>query len=138
VSNLPHPVGVLPLPELRAPWRLVRSLGRGGIGEVFEATHPSRGRAAVKVLLAAHQGRSDLVDRMRLKGEILGALCHPNIVELYEVGATTDGRPFVAMEYLTGSSLLAELDRRPRLRPGVRQPVRGGEDRRPLALLLAP
>lgn len=107
--------GASPFPPLGPAWLLVRSVGKGGAGEVFEATHTTRGRVAVKVLNAALLERADVVDRMRLEAEILAHLRHPNIVEMYEMGATEDGRPFFAMEYLTGASLRATLDRRGRL-----------------------
>ena len=101
--------------ELGPGWQLGRSLGSGTTGQVFEATSPRFGRVAVKVLHAHLEDRPDLADRMRLEAEILAHLRHPNIVELFEVGATRDGRPFLAMEYIPGPTLLAMLRERPRL-----------------------
>jgi eukaryotic-like serine/threonine-protein kinase len=94
------------------PYVVVRLLGQGGMGEVYEVEHHVLGRRfAVKVLHRAHRGRCDLAARMRMEARTLAALRHQNLVEVYDLGATADGRPYFAMELLHGRDLRRELRR---------------------------
>jgi serine/threonine protein kinase len=94
------------------PYVVVRLLGQGGMGEVYEVEHHVLGRRfAVKVLHRAHRGRHDLAARMRMEARTLAALRHPSLVEVYDLGATADGRPYFAMELLEGRDLRRELGR---------------------------
>src|SRR5262249_17937626 len=64
---------------------------------------------ALKVILSAEHACTEELRRFRTEAEALARLQHPNIVQIFEVGAH-DGRPFFALEYLDGGSLQARLD----------------------------
>jgi len=89
------------------PFRVVRPLGAGGMGEVFlavEDTDDIRRHVALK-LLRPHLERPDLLERFREERRILGRLDHPAIARLYQVGTTDEGRPYLAMEYVDGTPI---------------------------------
>ncbi len=88
------------------PYRLVRKIGEGASGEVFEAEHVELGRKyAVKVLSAAHAAAHDAVERFRREARAVAKLSHPNLVQLHDFGKSVDGRVFLAMELLSGKTL---------------------------------
>lgn len=98
-----------PQPEQMGPYRILRTLGHGGMGVVYEGVHVETGEsAAVKVLAAAFTSHEGL--RQRFEGEIetLRKLKHPHIVRLIGYGEQ-DGRLFYSMEYIEGRSLEQEL-----------------------------
>ncbi len=93
-------------------YTLVRKLGEGGMGVVFEAQHATLRRpAAVKVLSA---WLSTGLGRRRFEREVqaCAALTHPNTIEIYDYGETEDGTLYYAMEFLEGYDLtrLVQLD----------------------------
>jgi serine/threonine protein kinase len=97
-------------PLVGTSYRSLSLLGRGAMGLVLDAEHVALGkRVVVKVLHRELASRADLVDRMRLEGQVLARLAHPSLVEVTDFGATVDGRPFVVMERLVGRTLAAEL-----------------------------
>ena len=90
------------------PYRLLRELGRGGMGSVWLAER-SDGRLRRKVALKLpHAGLSGhrLGERFNRERDILAALEHPHIARLYDAGVTDDGRPFLALEYIEGESIM--------------------------------
>ncbi|MGL4943531.1 MAG: serine/threonine protein kinase [Thermoguttaceae bacterium] len=97
-------------------FRIVRTLGRGGMGAVYEGVPITAAeidipeRVAIKMLLSHHDSESDDELRQRFVSEIntLKHLRHPNIVRLYGFGAD-DGHPYYVMELVDGLSLSAEL-----------------------------
>lgn len=94
------------------PWILLRTLGRGGVGEVFEVHHEMLGRkAAFKVLHAHNLLRRGLAERMVDEGRLLGSFRHPNIVAPLDMGVLMDGRPYLVLELLEGGDLRTELQR---------------------------
>jgi eukaryotic-like serine/threonine-protein kinase len=95
-------------------FRTCSALGAGGTGEVVEAEHVVlRKRVVIKLLHRELAGKPIQVERMRLEAEALGRISpHPHIVEVHDVGTTKDGRPFIVMERLRGSTLQQELRRR--------------------------
>lgn len=93
-----------------SPYKLLGTLGEGGMGEVFEAEHRALGhRVVVKVLRTELAGRPDLHDRMRVEGQALARIRHPHLVMVTDFGQTRSGRPYVVMERLAGRSLREEL-----------------------------
>jgi serine/threonine-protein kinase len=87
------------------PWRVLRLIGRGGMGEVYEAERADgqfEQRAALKVLL--HESEK-LLDRFHIERQILARLDHPGIARLLDGGVTPSGRPYAVMEYIEGHSL---------------------------------
>ncbi|APR88222.1 Serine/threonine protein kinase [Minicystis rosea] len=108
-SGAPTPADLLE----GTPYRFVRALGAGGMGQVVEAEREGGGERVVIKLLHAHlAGRRDLADRLRLEGEGLRAVRHPNVVTVLDSGVTADDRPYLVMERLEGRTLRAELDAR--------------------------
>ena len=88
------------------PYRLLKKIGEGASGEVFEAEHVELGRRyAVKVLTSAHATAHDAVDRFRREARAVAKLSHPNLVQLHDFGKSTDGRVFLVMELLSGQTL---------------------------------
>jgi serine/threonine protein kinase len=82
------------------------------MGEVYEVEHGALGkRCAVKVLHRRHRDRSDLAVRMREEARALASLHHPALVDVFDLGVTSDGRPYFAMELLVGRDLRRELSR---------------------------
>ncbi len=97
-------------PLAHTGYRTLGWLGQGGMSEVFVAEHAQLGlRVVVKLLHSALAGRADLVERMRIEGQSLALLSHPNIVQVIDAGHTVSGRPFLVMERLVGRTLGAEL-----------------------------
>jgi eukaryotic-like serine/threonine-protein kinase len=100
--------------ERIGPYRIVRSLGRGGMGEVFlaeRADEQFQQQVAIKLvrrgLLSRHvQGR------LKLERQILATLDHPNIARLFDGGTTTDGTPYIVMEYVDGEPVDIYCDTR--------------------------
>lgn len=103
------------LVERIGPYEIVRELGAGGMGTVYEARHATTGiAAAVKVLPAALAREPGFVARFNREIEALQKLKSPNIVELYESGVD-DGQYFYAMEFVAGETLTQRLDREKRI-----------------------
>jgi serine/threonine-protein kinase len=87
-------------------YRVIRPLGVGGMGEVYEAEHELLGvRRALKVLGKRLTSREDLAERLRIEARALARLKHPNLVEVNDLGVAADGRVFFAMELLSGATL---------------------------------
>ncbi|WP_437778019.1 serine/threonine-protein kinase [Sorangium sp. So ce1097] len=94
------------------PYVVLRLLGQGGMGEVYEVEHRELGRRfAVKVLHRSHAGRLDLSARMRAEARSIARLRHRNLPEVFDLGATAGGRTYFAMELLEGRDLRTELAR---------------------------
>ena len=97
---------------LAGRYEVLRRIGEGGMGAVYEAKHALIGkRVAVKVLLEKFHAKSDFVARLLQEARLASSIGHENIVDVTDFGTTDDGRSFVVMEFLDGESL-AELERR--------------------------
>ncbi len=91
-------------PELLAGYRVLRQIGQGGMGVVYEAEHPRLSRKlAIKVLLG-RKSKSDLAERFRREAEAVSRLNHPNIVQVFDFGEH-NGVPYLAMPLVDGYSL---------------------------------
>lgn len=91
------------------PYLLTRLLGRGGMGEVYAARDERLGRdVAVKVLPAHVERDPDRLRRFEQEARLAGALNHPNVLIVHDVGAS-DGAPFLVSELLEGHTLRDEL-----------------------------
>jgi len=104
----PAPAGPqLIVPEVRpfGKYRIVRVLGRGGMGVVYEALDPESGRrVALKTLLSRPSEMRKDEERFSREIRLSGALPpHPNIVSVYDTGVI-DGKRYLAMEYVEGTS----------------------------------
>jgi eukaryotic-like serine/threonine-protein kinase len=95
------------------PYRLVRRLGGGRMGDVFLVEHRELGREMVaKLLLRSLGDDARLLDRVRLEATTLARLNHPNVVQISDFRRIADGRPFLIMERLSGRTLKDELAER--------------------------
>ena len=96
---------------------LVRKLGQGGMGVVYEAQHQQLElRVAIKLLLAAPTD-PDAVGRALAEAEALCAVLHPGVVRVSDFGQLPDGPVYLVMEYLHGESLRERLRRLPGPQP---------------------
>ena len=95
------------------PYRLLRSLGHGGMGEVWQAERAD-GTLKRKVALKLPHvtWAPGLAERFAREREILSSLEHPNIARLYDAGLDPHGRPYMALEYVEGMSIDAFCNRR--------------------------
>ena len=97
-------------------YAIVKVLGEGGMGIVFEATHLKlRQRVAVKMLLPDMLGHDIIVTRFEREARAAGQLRNRHAARVMDVDVTTDGLPYMVMEFLEGHDLQAELDSRGRL-----------------------
>ena len=95
---------------------VVRLLGEGGMGQVYEARHVELDKqVAIKFLFLELAEDEELLARFRREARITAALRHANIVEVMDFGVTGEGLPWLVMEYLTGESLQEILEREGRL-----------------------
>lgn len=109
--------------EAVGPYRLIRLLGQGGMAEVWLARRADgafKRDVALKLPLLLGL-RQDLASRFARERDILAALEHPNIARLYDAGVSSDGLPYLAMEYVAGEPLTAWCDAR---RLDIRQRLR--------------
>ena len=103
---------------LAGTYRIVRSVGRGGMGQVYEATHERlSGRYAVKLLLRDFGANEDVLRRFKQEADVTSRLRHPNIVQVIDFAELPDGSPYMVMEFLDGSDLAHELQRLGRIPP---------------------
>ena len=87
-------------------YAIVRRIGEGGMGAVYEARHAIIGkRVAVKVLLEKFLENQELVARLLQEARLASSIGHENIVDVTDYGTTNDGRAFVVMEFLDGEAL---------------------------------
>jgi serine/threonine protein kinase len=90
-------------------YRMVRLVGRGGFGAVYEA-HQERPARTVAVKIMTVPVDADSTRRFRRESELAGRLGrHPNIVTVFGAGTTSAGRPYVSMEFVGGGSLANRL-----------------------------
>jgi tetratricopeptide (TPR) repeat protein/predicted Ser/Thr protein kinase len=93
-------------------YRIEGPLGRGGMGEVWLARDTKLDRHVALKLLSTAAGEGDGGRHVLREAKSLAALDHPFICKTYETG-TIDGHPFIAMEYVEGSTLKQRLDAGP-------------------------
>jgi serine/threonine protein kinase len=87
-------------------YRLIRQLGRGGMGTVYEAEDLRHGRkVALKIIAPGYVDSAGSVERFRQEGRLASTLAHPRCVFVLEADEDDDGRPFIAMELMTGDTL---------------------------------
>jgi non-specific serine/threonine protein kinase/serine/threonine-protein kinase len=89
--------------ESLGPYRILRLLGEGGMGSVYEAEQqePLRRRVAVKLIKVGMDTR-ELMARFEVERRTLALLAHPAIAAVHDAGATPLGRPFFVMELVDG------------------------------------
>jgi eukaryotic-like serine/threonine-protein kinase len=99
------------LPSRLGPYRIVRKIGRGGMGTVFAGVDDSTGQtAAIKLLAAEMANHADFRERFKAEIETLRKLNHPHIVQILGYGEDQE-KIFYSMELVSGSSLEEQLGR---------------------------
>jgi WD40 repeat protein/serine/threonine protein kinase len=86
-------------------YRLIRLLGQGGMGAVYEAEQDRPRRTVALKVVRPGLASPALLKRFRHESQILGRLHHPGIAQVYEAGLADDGQPFFAMEFIRGAPL---------------------------------
>ena len=100
------------LPKRIGPYKVVRLLGSGGMGQVFEAVHEQIGRrAAVKVLHRRFVNNKQIAIRFVNEARAVNIVQHPSLVNIYEFGQAHDGSAYIVMEYLDGETLRQRLEK---------------------------
>src|ERR1043165_3168674 len=93
-------------------YRIIKTLGEGGMGTVFLAEHALiKRRVAIKILHPELATDSNVIERFMNEARAAGTMGHPNIVESTDMGFTTDHVPYIVFEYLEGTLLTDEIYR---------------------------
>lgn len=102
--------------RLIGKYEIVRPIGRGGFGLVYEAKHLGlRARVAIKVLRSESRQHPQTLERFRREAWASAQIASPHVVRVTDVDVLEDGTPFIVMELLQGRDLEAELQARGRL-----------------------
>ncbi len=102
-------------------YEVQKHLGRGGMADVYLGYDVELERpVALKIMLPGMAQDQQFVARFRREARTAARLNHPNIVQVYDVGTTDDGQPYIAMQFIEGGSLrdnLSDLAKRGKLLP---------------------
>src|ERR1043165_3354363 len=110
------PAGTL----LAGKFRVVRCLGAGGMGSVYEIEHElTKHRRALKMLHAAMASVPGVVERFLREASAAGRVGNPHIVETFDAGKLETGEPYIVMELLQGQTLAELLDAQGPLPPAM-------------------
>ena len=91
-------------------YRVLRPLGEGGMGVVYEALDEQIGRrVAIKRLHGEYSRQPDIVQRFFNEARAVNLISHPAIVQVSELATAADGSAYLVMEYLAGSTLSQRL-----------------------------
>jgi eukaryotic-like serine/threonine-protein kinase len=144
-STDPHVRGTVAPPRQLGDFRILREVGRGGMGVVYEAVQESLGRhVALKVLPAQNWKNPTHLERFRREARAVARLHHTNIVPVFDRGEA-DGTHYYAMQFIHGQSLdcvlheLKRLRRARSARPGetTEEPPTGNGHRHSLSASIA-
>lgn len=92
--------------QIGGRYRIIQRLGGGGMGVVYQAEDMLLGRDVAIKVLRAHLAEDDAFRRrFQREGRSAAGLSHPNIVQVYDVGETPEGVPYMVMEYVEGPTL---------------------------------
>lgn len=91
-------------------YRIVREIGRGGMGAVYLAEREGFHQQVALKIIKRGMDTEALVRRFVMERDVLASLNHPNIARLLDGGTTTDGLPFIAMEYVEGKTITEYCD----------------------------
>lgn len=104
---------LLSVGETLGSYKIVRHIGKGGMGEVYQAWEDELQRnVAIKILTPEALRDSELVERFKGEGRALARIKHPNVVGLYQFGEK-DNCPYIVMEYVDGTPLGHMIRRHP-------------------------
>src|SRR4051794_14555763 len=98
--------------QLLGSYRILRSLGTGGMGQVYLALDTRLGRhTALKFLSPELLAEPEMLERLQMEARAASSLNHPNILTIYEI-AQMGGRHFIASEYVNGATLRVAIERK--------------------------
>jgi predicted Ser/Thr protein kinase len=99
-------------------FRIECEIGRGGMGTVYRATHLGLQRpVAVKIIKSEFANDSDVADRFMREARTMAKLRHPHAAIIFDAGNLPDGRHFIIMEFIEGTTLSEALAREGRFSP---------------------
>jgi serine/threonine protein kinase len=97
---------------LQNTYEVVRPIGRGAMGQVYEVRHARlSGRYALKLLTNEAAADPEFLQRFRREAQIVSRLRHPHIVQVIDFDQNAEGRPYLVMELLDGEDLAARIGR---------------------------
>src|SRR5262249_51981295 len=96
----PEPAVEPVLPPRIGHYRILRLLGEGGMGTVYEAEQDNPRRTVALKVIQPGLISPALLRRFGQEAQILGRLPHPGIAQIYEAGVAEDGKPFFALEFI--------------------------------------
>ncbi len=100
------------LPASIGPYQIVRKLGAGGMGTVYEAVHRDiERRVAIKVLRPEYAQNPEILARFLNEARIVNRIDHPGLCQVSDVGHMDNGDAYIVMEYLRGETLTRRLER---------------------------
>lgn len=98
------------IPSRIGPYRIVRQLGEGGMGAVFEAVHEQiERRVAIKVILPEYARDAEFTARFFNEARVVNRVGHPGLVQISDYGRLPDGTAYIVMEFLEGETLARRL-----------------------------
>lgn len=108
-----RPAGAMDPPEQIGPYRIVSTIGEGGMGVVYRAEQlePIARTVALKVVRFG-SGTRDVIARFESERQTLTLLDHPHIARILDAGATDTGTPYFVMEFVEGEAITAYADRK--------------------------
>jgi serine/threonine protein kinase/tetratricopeptide (TPR) repeat protein len=114
LSNSPWPEQITDASiegQVIGPYRFVKKLGEGGMGQVWlsEQTSPVRRQVALK-LIRGSMFDSGLLQRFQAERQLLAIMEHPAIAKVFDAGTTPQGQPYFVMEYVEGLSITVYCD----------------------------
>src|SRR3954471_11272297 len=116
---------------LDGKYRIVRLIGEGGMGAVYEGENVRiRRKVAIKLLHGGIASNAEMVQRFEREAQVAGTVGNDHILEILDLGALPNGDRYMVMEFLDGVTLTERIKARGRLSPAeavplVRQVLRG-------------
>ncbi|MEP7121162.1 MAG: serine/threonine-protein kinase, partial [Byssovorax sp.] len=109
---------------LNGRWRLLRLLGEGGMGAVYEAEGVrGEGKRAIKLLHQEFVKEDQILQRFYAEAQATRALVHPNIAQVIDSATAEDGTPYLVMELLVGTSLASYMESGSAIPPSHAVPI---------------
>lgn len=98
--------------SLVGPYKVERELGRGGMGRVYLARRSDEQFERLVAVKVVKRGMDtdEVLERFKRERQILARLEHPGIGRMYDAGATTEGRPYLVLEYVEGAPIDSYCD----------------------------
>ena len=110
------PIQKLSFTILEEKYKVKDLIGEGGMGNVYEGEHMGiRKRLAIKFLNPSLYRSQESIARFKREARAAATITHKNIVDVTDIGTTSDGIPYIIMELLEGEDLADRLDRKKRL-----------------------